>query len=126
MENYNKWTHFGLTIDGSLRVKLYANGEEVASGQIQTGQYVLRPFDKFTLFGAREGEGKDDPTKPIKGHVDELRIFDRAIGAAQMRDNYRASVPTGTEGRQKTFRVRASPSQYPQKEQLAGRRRNGH
>ena len=62
---YGSWMHVAMTIDENNEVALFLNGDVVARETMMGGQYGLRAFDKYTLFGARTA-GRTDTGKPEK------------------------------------------------------------
>jgi Concanavalin A-like lectin/glucanases superfamily/Glycosyl hydrolases family 16 len=79
-----RWTHVALTYDGS-RMRLYENAEEVRSvpmtGSIRDANGPLR------IGGRVPGGGW------FKGVLDEVRVYDRALSAAQIRGAMRRGAP---------------------------------
>jgi hypothetical protein len=80
----NAWTHLALTYDGTF-LRLYVNGNQVATkaatGSIETNSSPLRiggnvPYGEF-----------------FKGRVDEIRIYDRALGQAEIQSDMSAPIP---------------------------------
>ena len=79
-----KWTHVALTYDGS-RLRLYRNAEEVGSaavaGSIRDASGPLR------IGGRVPGGGW------FKGVLDEVRVYNRALSAAEIRRGMRRGAP---------------------------------
>ncbi|MCC5022785.1 MAG: LamG domain-containing protein [Candidatus Synoicihabitans palmerolidicus] len=70
------WSHIVMTHDGST-VRLYLNGVEVLN---QTNSGALRPFTSSMLVLA----GSDNGLDLFQGALDEVRIFNRALTAAEV------------------------------------------
>lgn len=99
---YGTWMHVAMTIDERREVVLFLNGEEVARDTIVGGQYALKAHDKYTLFAARTAEtGK--PNSALKGWVDEVRVFSRALGVGQIRDNWMVPAPANLNGLERLY-----------------------
>ncbi|TMD03057.1 MAG: hypothetical protein E6J01_17125 [Chloroflexi bacterium] len=71
----NTWTHLAATFDGAM-VRLYVNGVEVAS-QTQTTPLA-------TANGTLQIGGDSYPGEFFAGRIDEVRIYNRALTAAQV------------------------------------------
>src|SRR5262249_43959899 len=83
----NAWSFLALTYDGR-RMRLYVNARLVATrtvrGPLSTGRGPLR-------FG-----GNAVWSEFFKGRLDELRLYDRALTAAELRADRGRPVLTGT------------------------------
>ena len=79
-----KWTHVALTYDGS-RLRLYENADEISSvavaGSIRDAKGPLR------IGGRVPGGGW------FKGVLDEVRVYNRALSAAEIRRGMRGGAP---------------------------------
>ncbi len=79
----NQWTHLAATYDGTTQ-RLYVNGNEVASqsvsGSIQVSDGVLR-------IG-----GTSVWTQFFKGRIDEVRIYNRALTAGEIKTDMTTPV----------------------------------
>ena len=76
----NSWVHVAVTLDGQRGI-LYQNGVPVATN----GNLTIRPWQllaKTNYIGA--SQFGSDPT--FNGRIDSLRIFGRALSAAEIRD----------------------------------------
>jgi hypothetical protein len=75
------WVHLVGTYDGS-RMRIYVNGVEQASkaGPAAVGTNALR-----LGIGA-----ESDGTRPLKGRIDGVRLYDRALSAAEVAQLYAA------------------------------------
>jgi hypothetical protein len=71
----NTWTHFAVTYDGSA-IRLYVNGTQVGT-RAQTGSLK-------TTAGALRFGGNAIWGEFFTGRLDELRLYDRALSAAQI------------------------------------------
>jgi hypothetical protein len=78
------WTHLAATYDGT-RLRLYVNGvlvdEDVAFGNIATSSRPLR-------IGHNEIDGGI-----FDGRIDEVRVYSRALGAAEIQADMARPVP---------------------------------
>jgi hypothetical protein len=79
------WTHLAVTHDGS-RAALYINGSEVASATRSYLPNLKRPLRIGT--GATEGDGQF----PFLGDVDEVAVFDYALTAPQVAQQFAANA----------------------------------
>lgn len=80
----NEWIHIAGTYDGS-RVEYYVNGDlainhTVAGGKIAKGGLLLGIGDRS------DGVNAD----AIQGYIDEFRVYDRALRAAEIKNNMNA------------------------------------
>src|SRR5213078_4654919 len=86
----NTWAHLAFTYDGAT-MRLYVNGTQVASraqtGAIQTSTNPLQ-IGGDSLYG-----------QYFAGRIDEVRIYNRALSAAQIQNDMNTAVappPTPT------------------------------
>jgi hypothetical protein len=79
----NTWTHLAATYDGRMQ-RLYVNGDEVAS-RAQTGP-IQGSADPFRL-GGNSVRGEY-----FQGRIDEVRIYNRALTASEIRVNMNTPV----------------------------------
>ena len=79
--NVNRWIHMAGTYDGSL-MKLYIDGEEIGQRSL-TGNINLDPSRPLTV-GIEENGGGHVPENPFDGRIDEIRIYNRALGADEI------------------------------------------
>ena len=79
----NQWSHLALTYDG-VRMRLYVNGAQVTerllTGTITASTGVLR-------LG-----GNSVWSEFFQGQLDELRVYNRALGAAEIQADLSAPV----------------------------------
>ncbi len=76
----NSWQHVAVTLDGT-RGLLYLNGQPVATNNSLT----IRPWQLLARSNyVGESQFTADPT--FNGRIDSLRIFGRALSAAEVRD----------------------------------------
>ena len=76
-----EWMHLCYTYDGTT-LKIYKNAIEIASGNLTLNTSQTRPF----IMGARDFNASI--TKPIDGLIDQVRIYDSAISAADVTTLY--------------------------------------
>src|SRR6266853_679638 len=79
----NTWTHLAATFDGET-VRLYVNGAEVAS-QAQTTPLA-------TTTGTLQIGGDSYPNEFFAGRIDEVRIYNRALSAAEIQTDMNTAV----------------------------------
>jgi hypothetical protein len=85
----NVWTHLAFTYDGA-HMRLYVNGELVATKTQSSGPLAAGGSLRIGCSGIWE-EGFD-------GRIDEVRIYDRALGAAEVAPDTRPPTqPTGLD-----------------------------
>jgi Concanavalin A-like lectin/glucanases superfamily len=78
-----RWTHLASTWDGT-RLRLFVDGDQVASGKVaHAGRKSSRPL----RFG-----GNRVWREWFKGTIDEVRIYDRALTAAQIQFDRKAAM----------------------------------
>jgi RHS repeat-associated protein len=91
----DRWTHVAATYDGSY-VRLYENGEQVYSTAV-TGSG--RKSANQIGIGRHPASSS---TRYFDGHIDEVRILNRALSASEVRGDYNARggypARTGTVG----------------------------
>ena len=68
-------------------VKLYLNGEEKGSGEF-TANAAARKYEKTTWKIGIGNPGADQYAWPAKGLVDDVRIYNKALGAAEVKGLY--------------------------------------
>jgi chitodextrinase len=81
----NTWTHLATTFDGTT-VRLFVNGAQVAS-QAQTAP--LR-----TTTGTLQIGGDSYPNEFFAGRIDEVRVYNRALSAAEIQADMGVAVGT--------------------------------
>ena len=101
----NEWLHIAATFDGTV-AKLYANGIEICSDQA-TGELTLQSTGEFMssfttsgFYDRRQAQSLSGITDELDGKIDELRVFKRAMSAAEIKAFYDAKPeeevdPTG-------------------------------
>ena len=78
----NVWTHLAFTYDGHL-IRLFVNGEEVAD---QLAPSTVLASNGALLIGCAPGEY-------FHGLIDEIRIYNRALGAGELQGTMTAGFP---------------------------------
>jgi hypothetical protein len=80
MDNYlGRWTHLAVTVDGN-DATLYINGGEVASGTFTFGPNSVASMAIGNTCGVNAGNN----TQTFNGDLDEVRIYNRALTAAEV------------------------------------------
>lgn len=74
------WIHIAGTYDGAMG-RLYVGGAEVAS-QALTGSFAADTTP--VVLGGNSNDGTGVPTELFPGRIDELMLFSRALGAAEI------------------------------------------
>jgi hypothetical protein len=74
-----RWTHFAATVDVNVAT-LYINGGEVASGTFTFGPNTVASM----AIGNTTGKNGDAQTQTFNGDLDEVRIYNRALTAAEV------------------------------------------
>jgi len=78
--NLNTWTHLAFVLDRSIeRFNLYRDGNYV--GGVALGTFGSVSPEENLYFASKPGE-------PFKGFVDEVRIYARALTAAEIQKHY--------------------------------------
>ena len=80
----NRWSHLAMTYDGS-RIVLYVDGRQVAS-RMATGA-IRRTTDPLWI-GGNHPYGEY-----FRGLIDEVRVYDRALGHADVRGEMSTPIP---------------------------------
>lgn len=84
----NTWSHVAGTFDGST-IALYVNGVQVAT-RGETGPITVG-------FGALMiGGNASTPNRHFAGRIDELRIYNRALGQSEISQNMNIAIGGGT------------------------------
>ncbi|MBI2076715.1 MAG: LamG domain-containing protein, partial [Candidatus Aenigmarchaeota archaeon] len=82
---WNRWTHLAATYNGS-NASLYVNGifadSAAGTGSINTSANPLRV-----------GMRSDYPNVPFNGTIDEVRIYSRALSAAEVAEDMNSAYP---------------------------------
>src|SRR2546430_1850163 len=87
----NTWTHLAATFDGTM-VRLYVNGVQVAS---QAQATPLRTTTGTLQIGADSYAGEN-----FAGRIDEVRIYNRALTAAEIQTDMNTAGAPATPGTQ--------------------------
>ncbi len=83
----NQWQHVAITYDSVTRVfKGYKNGVEIGSVTLSgLSTYKLDSNTNKILIGT---ESETNPTYPTNGTIDEVRIYNRALSADEIKAEY--------------------------------------
>ncbi|MAU34058.1 hypothetical protein CMN23_02935 [Candidatus Saccharibacteria bacterium] len=81
----NQWTHLVGVYDGSTRT-IYRNGEVLVSNA-KTG-----PISNYAGLTCQIGSVKDVSDRYFRGSIDDVRIFDRALPAAEIQALYKVGA----------------------------------
>jgi hypothetical protein len=73
----NRWLHLAATVDASGNAKLYKNGVQVASGNMSLPNLVNRTNNYL-------GRSNWAPDAYFDGLLDEVRLYNRALSAAEV------------------------------------------
>jgi hypothetical protein len=94
-DNLGQWTHLAAVYDHQAgRVTHYVNGRAVSSHEILYPTLLhIGPADVGN-WGSRVHEYDKVPIRNLSGRMDEFLLFDRALGAREIRDLYRAGKPS--------------------------------
>jgi RNA polymerase sigma factor (sigma-70 family) len=80
-----EWYHLAGVVDrGAGTVKLYLNGEEKGSAEF-TANSPTRKYEKMTWKIGVANPGADTYAWPAKGLIDDVRIYGRALPAAEIK-----------------------------------------
>ena len=84
------WQHVALTYDKSSgQAALYING--TAATQANLGSFTPQTSFAYLLLGARTTFGSvSSPRSVFSGQMDEIGLYNRALSAAEIRDEYEA------------------------------------
>ncbi len=78
----DRWYHIAATFNGYV-ARLYVDGEEICSDWTRGGEIDIRA-ESFTVGAYYDEEGK--VIDLLRGKVDELAIYNRALSARQIRE----------------------------------------
>jgi len=81
----NRWYHVAGTYDGT-EMRVYLNGEPVGSSLEQAGPILYPPTAPFVIGAYRD----DDERYPLAGALNEVRLYRRALAAAEIQAQYQA------------------------------------
>lgn len=83
-----EWYHLVGVVDRAAgTVKLYLNGEEKGAGEFAANA-AARKYEKTTWKIGVGNPGADQYAWPAKGLVDDVRIYNKALGAAEVKGLY--------------------------------------
>ena len=89
----DRWIHIAATYDGST-ARLYADGIEICS---RPNSGAIRVADSpFTISGYFDESG--EIVDEITGKLDDVRIYNRALTEANIRDVYSKGMAFGSRG----------------------------
>jgi hypothetical protein len=80
----NTWTHVALTYDGAT-LRMFVNGVQVST-HAQTGSVIVAP-------GALRIGGDSVWGEYFKGLIDEVRVYNRALSAAEIQTDKNTPIP---------------------------------
>ena len=86
------WVHLGVVWDG-INAYLYVNGSYVNSA---SRNFALTPNDYRLCIGCRNAGGSSTSFF-IDGIIDELKIYDIALDAAEVNQDYLDGIPSATD-----------------------------
>ncbi len=92
-----KWVHIAGTFDGNVG-KLYANGVEICSdvalGEItlQTTGEFMSSFTTSGFYDRRQAQSLSGITDELDGRIDELKVFNTALGGQEIRTFYNLGI----------------------------------
>jgi len=79
----NQWSHLVATYDGKFG-RIYVNGVEVAKGEENS---LIEPSDGILRIGGSNNWGAF-----FKGYIDEVRIYNRALTAAEVQKDMKTAI----------------------------------
>jgi len=91
------WTHLAFTVDPLRNVKIYANGELDANG---TFSALPTSHDRALMFG--KGAYSGGGSHYFGGYMDDVRIYERALSAAEVKTLYGRECLTPPAGTPKS------------------------
>ena len=88
-----EWLHLAATFDRSTGIALYLNGKEVQTQKLPTAP--LTPAEDVDLWIGKHNQtpvlDETFATGVFSGIIDDLRIYDRAVNAAEISDDFRST-----------------------------------
>lgn len=87
----NAWNHIAVSFNGTTSATLYLNGQSV-SGSL-SGATVPNVASSFLTIGSLEASAG---SRYFKGLIDEIRVYNRALTAADVAARYAATIPVVT------------------------------
>jgi outer membrane protein assembly factor BamB len=79
------WYHVAGTFDGKM-MRIYVDGEEAGHNGAQKGNINYPPQALFVIGAYRD----KDENYPLEGKLHEVRIYDRALSAAEIKKHYKS------------------------------------
>ena len=89
----NAWNHIAVSLNGTSTATIYLNGQAI-SGPLSKG-VVPNVASTLLSLGTLESSGG---TRYFKGLMDEVRVYNRELTAADIAARYAAAIPTVTVG----------------------------
>lgn len=99
------WNHVAVVINGTSAITYYVNGTPI-SGTL-SGGLPLNLAATNLVIGALELSA---PNRNFKGMIDEVRVYSRALGAADIAARYSANPPTVSVGARAVTGAPGTPS----------------
>ncbi|MBN78710.1 MAG: hypothetical protein CMJ70_01110, partial [Planctomycetaceae bacterium] len=91
----NEWVHLVATHEGN-DVRLYVNGQQVAQKNVN-----MDPREGYSWNGLMVGAGLSQwagtvPVNNVQGDLDDVRVYNRALGATEISELHRQEAPVGS------------------------------
>lgn len=98
----NEWSYINAVFDGDQgEVKLYLNGAEIASTSLPQGSRIVQALDTDLLIGKNNHSSLLVDVFNLhmfSGMIDELKLYNRALSAAEVAASYRQVVAESNGG----------------------------
>ncbi|KEO76356.1 GH32 C-terminal domain-containing protein [Paenibacillus polymyxa] len=98
----NEWSYVNAVFDGNQgEIKLYLNGNEIASAAVPRGSRLAEAADTDLLIGKNNHSSllaEVFSLHMFSGIIDELKIYNRALSAEEVAASYRHVLDTFHEG----------------------------
>lgn len=94
------WTHLAFVVDrGAKKMFLYVNGEKTNESVTNITSWAANnPYDLFVGAGITGTHPVADPNNYFKGKIDDLRIYKRALSAAEIAEDMLTAVSASADG----------------------------